>query len=278
MGTSKPAKSIRREQKLLYVITVKVPPGGQIIEGTTHWYGFNLIKKGKVDAVMGDQLVHCNQGDLIVVYPEMNRKGCNVYECPMQGISLGVKIRSNDDLFGQRDRGYFILNLESKTRLKAQELFDNIYYETAREPLDYRLMVNSYLTNLLTLVRREVTSPETVANKLKEEQPRRNPIVEEAKKYIQENYKKHLSLGILSGNLYVSASHLRYLFRNETGTSVIRYIIKIKLGLVKDLLKNTEMTVAEIAYEAGFENLNYFYRLFKRVEGLTPLQYRKFYK
>ena len=65
------------------------------------------------------------------------------------------------------------------------------------------------------------------------------------------------------------------IFRETYGTTIIAYLEQLRITKAKNLLRFSDMTVDEIAYRVGLKDANYFSRLFKKVEGMTPSQYRR---
>ncbi len=70
-------------------------------------------------------------------------------------------------------------------------------------------------------------------------------------------------------------NNFRKIFKDYTGFSPAKYIQFIKLNKVKEALTNTNLPVHRIAYDAGYENEDYFFTIFRRNTGMTPLEYRK---
>ena len=70
-----------------------------------------------------------------------------------------------------------------------------------------------------------------------------------------------------------STSFYRY-FKRELGMSPIEYILNEKIKYAKKLLSNPTIQINEVSYATGFEDCNYFIRLFKKHEGVTPKQYQ----
>lgn len=78
----------------------------------------------------------------------------------------------------------------------------------------------------------------------------------------------------VAAELRITPNHLSKLFRNEIGMSASDYLQSRRLELAARLLLETELTVAEIAHEAGFDDPNYFTRFFRRRHGVTPTSFR----
>jgi AraC-like DNA-binding protein len=70
-----------------------------------------------------------------------------------------------------------------------------------------------------------------------------------------------------------TSSFFRY-FKRETGRSPIEFILHEKIRYAKKLLSNPHIQINEVSFATGFEDSNYFIRLFKKHEGVTPKQYR----
>ncbi|MXN89789.1 helix-turn-helix domain-containing protein [Flavobacterium sp. Sd200] len=96
----------------------------------------------------------------------------------------------------------------------------------------------------------------------------------EITKYIRDNINAHINLKELSDKANMStASFYRY-FKRELGTTPMEFILNEKIKHAKQLLNNPGIQVNEVCYMAGFEDCNYFIRLFKKHEGITPKQYQ----
>lgn len=96
--------------------------------------------------------------------------------------------------------------------------------------------------------------------------------------YIHENYKEPISISYLAKLCNFSNSHYMSFFKSVVGISCIEYIIQLRLKVAVDLLKTTDDSIAEIAYECGFNNLSNFNRKFKSYYNTTPRKYKTEYK
>ena len=94
------------------------------------------------------------------------------------------------------------------------------------------------------------------------------------KKYIEDNIDKQISLKEIGDALFFSPAYCDTLFKRETGTSIISYSISQKIVLAKKLLSEGA-PLKSVSQATGFNDYNYFSRLFKRKTGYTPHSYKK---
>jgi len=103
-----------------------------------------------------------------------------------------------------------------------------------------------------------------------------NPITQVVE-FIRLNLKENISLKTLSEKACMSTTSFYRFFKKELGMSPIEFILSEKVKCAKQLLKNPSIQISEVGYLSGFEDSNYFIRLFKKHEGITPKQYQLLY-
>lgn len=99
--------------------------------------------------------------------------------------------------------------------------------------------------------------------------------IQNAKEYIAENLNENLTVSKLANITNMSASHFSRVFKQQTGFSPYDYILNSRLNRAKYLLQVTDMTVAAIAYEIGFNSESNFIYFFTENEGVSPGKFRK---
>lgn len=82
--------------------------------------------------------------------------------------------------------------------------------------------------------------------------------------------RRQLDFEVLAGSLSISYAHLRWLFSNQTGTSLHKYFMDLKISRAKQLLENSDQSVKQVAHALGFDDPYYFSRVFKRRAGMAP--------
>jgi two-component system response regulator YesN len=97
-------------------------------------------------------------------------------------------------------------------------------------------------------------------------------------RFIHDNYRDPgLSLPMISKNTFLSPTYICKIFKDQTGTTINKYIGEYRLNKAKDFLKDKEATINDIAAKVGYGDGNYFTKIFKKETGLTPSDYRKKY-
>ena len=94
-------------------------------------------------------------------------------------------------------------------------------------------------------------------------------------RFIRENINQNIKIKDLSAICYLTDDHFIRLFKKEMHCTPMHYINQKKIEKVQLLLVINKEPIKEIAYSLSFENISYFYKLFKRITGLTPNQYKK---
>ncbi len=124
------------------------------------------------------------------------------------------------------------------------------------------------LTSLLTLIMKETTQIESG------HLPAGRETLHNLKDYLDMHYTEKLSLDDLSARFFINKFYLTRVFKEQFGLSVNNYIIGKRITNAKELLRFSDMSIEEIAGECGFSDANYFSRIFKKIEGITPGAFR----
>lgn len=96
-----------------------------------------------------------------------------------------------------------------------------------------------------------------------------------ALQFIDASYKEKIDLRRVASIAGLSKYHFSRLFKEATGISYQDYVLRLRVERAKEILKSGKYTVTEAAFSAGFLDLTHFGRCFKKIVGLTPIQFKK---
>jgi AraC-like DNA-binding protein/ligand-binding sensor protein len=100
------------------------------------------------------------------------------------------------------------------------------------------------------------------------------PVITRAKEYIQEHQAENLRLGHVAKAVNTSTFYFCKMFKKVTGINFTDYLSRVRIEKSKNLLLNPNLRVSEIAFEVGFQSLTHFNRVFKKILGQSPTEYR----
>lgn len=100
------------------------------------------------------------------------------------------------------------------------------------------------------------------------------PVIAKAKQYIEDHHTEELSLGQVAAAVHTSTFYFCKLFKRVTGVNFTEFVSRVRAEKAKNLLLNPNLRISEIAYEVGFQSLTHFNRIFKKIVGQSPTEYR----
>ena len=166
---------------------------------------------------------------------------------------------------------YFAKSDEYDGEIKA--LFSAIANETENPDEFSEDAVKLLINKLLILIARTSRTKEKGKEDAKKEE---SPIVEKAVKYIRSHYTEEVSLADTAAYCYVSKEHLSRTFKKATGFGFNEYLTIYRLKKAESLIKsNPKVKVAEVALACGFNDSNYFSKVYKRMYGKSPTHDKK---
>ncbi len=177
-----------------------------------------------------------------------------------------------EPFFRFETKSHTILHFSPDEMLRAWRFLDEIMREQKNRAKGYRLMQQANLICLLGQIGRKW---EQIFAGMAVEYNHKRILVEEAMAYIAANLQEELSIQKIAERSFLSPDYFRRLFKQETGSSPIKYINQLRVEKAKKLLKDTNMQIGEIACCVGTHDLNYFSKLFYANVGCTPTLYRE---
>ncbi|MDO4308125.1 MAG: AraC family transcriptional regulator [Eubacteriales bacterium] len=155
---------------------------------------------------------------------------------------------------------------------KFSELHKKLFQTASSTDYIRDMKVNAGLNELLTLLMNESWNPEEVNGKKQKRDML--PI----KRYLDEHYNEKIVLDKLASVFYINKFYMTRIFKEQFGISINSYLQQVRITHAKQMLRFTDATLENIGVTCGIGEPNYFSRMFKSVEGITPSEYRKRWK
>jgi AraC-like DNA-binding protein len=233
-----------------------------------------LIEKGYVDFCVNGKVFHAAPGDLAIFScyenhsvsvrsPQYERfvlqlaPSADHWECPAYS------------LLTDRPSGFSNVISILPCHKTILDIFSQLTdeYRGSRALADW--MLRSLVTQLLILIFR--------CSGL-ECRHRQDTVVLDIKRQFEEHFNEKYTLSALAGKYCISVSALSHRFQATTGTSVMDYLLSCRIAHAKQLLANTDLPIGDIIEKCGFSDNSNFSRTFKRLNGISPTDFRKKYQ
>lgn len=163
-----------------------------------------------------------------------------------------------------------VQNLNRESNLIIHEIFFEIFKEYSRKNPGYQLMIRAKFVEFLLLLNR-LNAEKNAQGISKNKQQ----VIEKILKYIQENCDTEFRLEEMALQCNMNPSYFCRIFREQAGVPVFQYINQVRIQKACSLLKRTNISIIEIAFSVGYQNLSFFNRCFKRIMRMSPRQYRQ---
>ena len=131
------------------------------------------------------------------------------------------------------------------------------------------MRINGKLNDLLTLLMESSWHHEAHANAPKKME------VSCVKSFLDEHYSEKLSLESVASHFFIDKHYLARLFKEQYGVTMVTYLQQVRITHAKRMLRFTDKSIEEIGLECGIGELNYFSRVFKKLEGVSPSEFRR---
>jgi AraC-like DNA-binding protein len=244
-------------------------------------YEINFILNGKgVKRVVGDSIGEIDNVELVLIGPNLFH-GWELNKCPSKKIHE-ITIQFQNDLFHESLLAKRIMNpiREMFNRSNhgilfsqkiANELTPRLVGLSKLDSIDYFLEIISILHDMAISRNQELLSIYTVDYDKFEDYDKMKVVYE----YVQKNFSKKITLEDVSNVANMSTTSFNRFIKKRTGKTLVNYLNDIRIGYATCWLVEKDMSISEVAYKSGFDNIANFNRTFKSIKKCTPSKYRE---
>ena len=155
------------------------------------------------------------------------------------------------------------------TSMEYERIFKRIIIELQRCQDNYEEMLTLLLRHLLIIFQRELTREQVFKNEYLDHE------METAVTYFNENYNRDINIEEYATSKGMSVSWFIRSFKKFTGSTPMQFIVALRVNNAQVLLETTNYSINEISKIVGYDNQLYFSRLFHKLKGFSPREYRK---
>lgn len=236
-----------------------------------HWHEHMellFILNGRCEFVVGGRVLPAARGDLIVV------NGGEVHSFtsdePTDYYCLIISPAFFSDV--ESDAIYFQNLITEDDRVR--EIFEQMNEAYASREIGGDMMQKSHAYRLMAHLMKNYRAAE-MPKEARDAHNRNLTLLDRVKSHIAKNYQRHITTDELARICFFSIEYFCRFFKRMTGRTALAYINEYRIEKAAVLLTETDEPVGDIAAKVGFEDLNYFSRVFKRIKKLSPSEYRK---
>lgn len=234
--------------------------------GARDHYLIHLITAGKGTYILNGKVYELGPGDIFLAKPNQLISYTADREDPWEYHWGGLQRRlcKPSGTAASLPGGHACASLQDPEKIKKTLL--NIYFSRGLESEKRGLMVGHLYLFIAELMQEALDAEPHSASSSSQ-------YVINAIKYIQFNYFHDVSIDDIAKAVGVSRSHLYRVFMANVGQSPIDYLTSYRISEACYLLKNSQLSIAEIAVSVGFFDQFYFSRVFKKTKGVPPSRY-----
>lgn len=237
-------------------------------------YHFIIFHSAPPPAKIDDKEFQFKKGSLISLEPgtEMTVFALD-NDKPCQYISINVKKefmhKVANEALGKSD--FSFSRFENSYSWQLLWAINSFEYELSNYNQRFPFMIENLSSQIVFLLLRD-SLPEyalSAANR------KYDNYLLQAIEYMRTYYSSNITIEDICRYIYLSPSHFKRVFKTETGITPYRFLLKVRIDKAKQVLLNEDYSVDEVARLCGFANAGHLSTVFKRSEGVTPLEYRR---
>lgn len=203
-----------------------------------------------------------------------------------EAVSLAAKIQL--DVIFMDIKMPQVNGLEAAEVIKKQQSSATIIFLSAYDKFEYaqkalRLGAHDYLLkpispkDLKDLLKKFLIDKHQQQEKMVEEKEEvcEDQVIVKAKEYVETHYHSKIHLRDIADHVGLSSSYFSKFFKQRTKVNFSNYLNQERIKKAKELMRNPNLSLNEISYRVGYEDLSYFSIVFQKYEGRTPTRYRR---
>lgn len=260
--------TIRGTAKLLNIASAKYGGDWHSVPHTHNHVELFYIIGGKGQFLINDELYPVNTNHLVIINPNVTHTEVSLNAQPLEYIVLGVE--GIELSISDTSDGQFCI-LDHFESVDISSCLRNILREMEMKLPGYEDVCQAFMEILIIRLMRN-TGLSVPAETPGAGSHRQCAAI---RRYIDLHFKESLTLDLLAQEAHMNKYYLSHAFKREYGISPINYMISRRIEESKYLLTETDLSLSQISQLLGFSSLSYFSQVFRKSQGIPPIEYRQ---
>jgi len=237
-----------------------------------HWHSeieIMYVKKGYLILELNRKRILINENEFFIVASNVVHTFLEstddsilfIVKIPIENVRK-IKIDEIEDFYNFNQRvvgGKCITDLFKDIIYADYGKFNQLYTISKLSEWSIYVLINKKL--ILETIKADVVEESDITVKIR--------------KFIERSLQERITLGMLADHLNISENYCSTLIKQKTNFNFLEYVNQVRLREAERYLRTTSLNIVEICYETGFNSVQSFNRNFKKVNGLTPTEYRR---
>lgn len=263
-----PTLTIRGTAKLLNVASARYGGDWHSVPHTHKHMELFFIVGGSGQFFIENQYYPVDTNSLVIINPNVPHTEVSLNAQPLEYIVLGIE--GIELSAGENADGRFTI-VDQYENAEISGCLRNILREMEKKSPGYEEVCQAFMEILMIRLMRSISLTVPTEPQVKST----NRQCAAVKRYIDLHFKESLTLELLAQVGHINKYYLSHAFKEEYGISPINYMIGKRIEESKYLLAETDFSLSQIAHLLGFSSLSYFSQVFRRVQSVSPKEYRQ---
>lgn len=258
-------------------------PRDFVFEGERHdFWEFLYVDKGEVEVVADTYCYQLRQGDIIFHKPNefhsvcSNNKSTNFLVISFDCKSSAMSFLKNK-IYSSSEKQTSLLSQILKKGMKVFSGYDNnkkILIRNQDAPFGYQQLLKNHMEELLIdIIHNGISQNKVLRINSNMKERVEKDLAQKVINFIKQNLYRNLTFEEICKENLVGETHLKILFKEQMGISVMRFYKKLKIEEAKKLIRNADYNITQISNMLNYSSIHYFSKDFKKTVNMTPTEY-----